>query len=181
MASICIDQGIFYQPIVIYPASSNTQVSITHGGGLAAALAFSERFPLAIDIEKILIKKEFFMSQFTDPEITLIQSLSFANDTAFTVLWTVKEALSKTLKTGLMAPLSIYEVNHMEVKDGVLYSSFANFMQYSAASLIFDTYVCSIVYPKRMPLVVGTLNETLVRFMAISKIPPNKIGGGFFQ
>ncbi|MFJ6208612.1 4'-phosphopantetheinyl transferase [Lysinibacillus sp. NPDC092081] len=146
---ILIKNGIFNQPIVVYPNNSNIQVSITHCDDLGAAIAFPESLPMGIDIERIDDNiKDVLESQITDSEKRIIQLLPYPYETSLTLLWTIKESLSKILRTGLTTPLHIFEINKIEIQNENIYSDFIYFSQYRTTSFIFDRYVCSIVYPK---------------------------------
>lgn len=147
---ICIEQGILHHPVVNIANTTNVQVSITHCDDLAAAIAFSEELPMGIDIERISVdRNKVLETQMTVKESNLLSSLPYSYETSLTLFWTVKEALSKILKTGLTTSFHIYEISQVEARDGVVYSLFENFPQYRTASFILGDYVCSITYPKK--------------------------------
>ncbi|KFM95265.1 hypothetical protein D0U04_30250 [Bacillus clarus] len=146
---ILITPGIFNQPIVVHSSVRNGQVSISHCDSLGVAIAFSEETPMGIDIERISIdNKDILEAQMTVGEKRLTKLLSYPDETIYTILWTAKESLSKILKTGLTTPLEIYEINKIEIHNGVVYSYYQNFSQYCTASIIFGQYINSITYPK---------------------------------
>lgn len=152
--SILIQWGIFHQPIVINKNSRNIQTSITHSGSYGAAVAFPENLPIGIDIEKIdPERKNLLEKQITSNERELINRFLYPHDKKLTMLWTVKEALSKVIKSGLTATLDIFEVNKMELKQNYVVNYFTNFYQYCAISFeLGDHYICSITYPKNVEL-----------------------------
>lgn len=159
---ICIEQGILHHPVVTLPNTPNIQVSITHCDDLAAAIAFSEELPMGIDIERISVdQNKVLETQMTAKESSLFSCLPYSYETTLTLFWTVKEALSKILKTGLTTSFHIYEISQMEVRDGVVYSLFENFPQYRTASSILGSYVCSITYPKKTELSVAVVKDVL--------------------
>ncbi|PEU20734.1 hypothetical protein CN526_28045 [Bacillus wiedmannii] len=159
---ILIKSGIFNQPIVVYPSEMNAQVSISHCDNLGAAIAFSEEIPIGIDIERISAdRNDILGAQMTVREKGLTKLLSYPDEIVYTLFWTAKEALSKILKTGLTTPLEIYEINKIEIKNGVVYSYFQNFSQYCTASVIFGQYIYSITYPKGADLSIKNLIEIL--------------------
>ncbi len=163
LAKILIRQGIFNQPIITYGDKQNSQVSITHCGNIGAALVFAEAHPMGIDIEKVDMNRIGVLeSEMTQKEIDLIQTHSLSYGKMLTLLWTAKEALSKSLKTGLMTPFYIYEVDKIEDIGDSIVSSFKNFIQYKATSFYLDNYVCSIVYPK--------MTEFIIDYSAVNKI-----------
>lgn len=162
---ILIGSGIFNQPIVVHPNETNIQVSISHCDNLGAAIAFSEELPMGIDIERINAdRKDVLESQMTGGEKDLFKLLPCSHEAACTLFWTAKEALSKILKTGLMIPFHICEINQIVIEDGIVYSFFKNFPQYCTASLIFHPYVCSITYPKKVVLDIKATEELLRDF-----------------
>ncbi|GAB6931217.1 hypothetical protein JCM10914A_52000 [Paenibacillus sp. JCM 10914] len=149
LSQIRIERGVFNQPLVVH--AQNVQVSITHSGHLAAAVAFSEKFPMGIDIEQICEgNRDVLHNQITAKELNLIQSLPYSEDQLLTLVWTAKEALSKVLKTGLSTPFGIFELQQINVKNDVFVSCYENFYQYETVSFMLDSFVCSITYPKGM-------------------------------
>lgn len=150
---ILIENGVFYYPVVTSSRESNLQVSISHTDTLGAALAFPEAHPMAIDVEKVCPSNiEIIKSQLSSAE----KKLTFSGDEALqlTLLWTLKEALSKVLKCGLTVPFEILEVESAEEKENFVTSSFKNFKQYQALSFLVDTTVCSLVYPIKTRLIL---------------------------
>lgn len=144
-----IKQGFFNQPIFINNYNKNVQVSISHCEDIGAAVAFPEDLPMGIDVERIdQSKTNILESQMTENEIALIKSFPYPYITMLVLLWTVKEALSKVLKTGLMTPFHIYEINMLMVKHNNIVSNFENFGQYKGLSFNLGRYVYTIVYPK---------------------------------
>jgi hypothetical protein len=65
-------------------------------------------------------------------------------------MWTIKEALSKVLKTGMMTPMEIYQVNAIDqvLYNGFCVSTFTYFSQYKALSFPWKNTLCSIILPK---------------------------------
>ncbi|MFC8688789.1 4'-phosphopantetheinyl transferase superfamily protein [Brevibacillus porteri] len=159
---ICIEQGILHHPVVNIANTTNVQVSITHCDDLAAAIAFSEELPMGIDIERINAdRNKVLETQMTVKESSLLSCLPYSYETTLTLFWTVKEALSKILKTGLTTSFHIYEISQVEARDGVVYSLFENFPQYRTASFILGDYVCSITYPKKTEWSVAVVKDVL--------------------
>ena len=148
--SFAIQFGVFHFPVVNYIQYQNIQVSITHCGNLGVALAYPEEHPLGIDIEKIDIDKvEAMKSLIVDSEYDLISSCSLEIAEGSTLIWTIKEALSKVLKTGLTLDFKIIEIESCK-KEGEIYTStFKYFSQYKAISKKIGIHVCSIVLPRK--------------------------------
>ncbi len=148
-----IENGIFQQPYVYHPSYQNLQITISHSDNYGAALAFSEAHPLAIDIETICIDKtKALQTQLTKAEQVLAEKLMISKISQLTVLWTIKEALSKILKCGFMVPFEILEISTMNAQDNHMISHFKNFHQYQALSFLFHNKVCSVVYPRKTDL-----------------------------
>ena len=153
LQNILIQQGIFNQPVVRCEMHQNIQVSITHCEEFGAAIAFPEAHPMGIDLQEINERRrEVIESQVSEPEKEIIGKLSHPYDTILTLFWTAKEALSKVLKTGMMTPFTLFEMNVIEVRDDCFIGYFKNFAQYKTLSFVIDKHVCSIVYPKNTEL-----------------------------
>lgn len=146
--SFSIQFGVFNFPVVRYVQHQNIQVSITHCDNLGIALAYPEEHPLGVDVEKIDVDKvETMKALIVDTEYDLISSCSLAEGS--TLIWTIKEALSKILKTGLTLEFKILEIETLQ-KEGTLYiSTFKYFSQYKAVSKKVGAYICSVVLPKK--------------------------------
>lgn len=155
---IMIDRGIFTQPIVVHANHSNIQVSISHCDNVGISIGFPEAMPMGIDIERIDNRKiETLAAQMTALEQEAVRWLPYSASVKLMLLWTAKEALSKILKTGLIINFRFLEIDHFEIKDGLIYSCFEGFPQFCTLSYIVGDYVCSITYPKRALFA----NETL--------------------
>jgi 4'-phosphopantetheinyl transferase len=142
-ASVKISAGVFQQPVL---PITNVQLSLSHTDHWCIAVVFPEAHPMGVDVELI------------SPTIheTIDQIITSHERTLFTVLdagylsllWTIKEALSKTLRTGLMTPLQVYEVSEVVYKNGIFEAYFTNFAQYKCLSWIAGDHAWSIVLPR---------------------------------
>lgn len=120
MNSYAIGTGVFQFPIVQHLPYTGFQVSISHCDTIGVALAYPEAHPLGIDIEKIDAKKvEPMISMLTKNEIALAKSYLGDLPSAYTLLWTVKESLSKILKTGLMLDFRFLEIDSLTHSEGI--------------------------------------------------------------
>jgi len=157
MNSILIRSGVFGQPIV--RTSTGIQVSISHSEDLGCALAFDEEYPMAIDLETIdLERSKVINDQLTPPERELLQAQwDKKAGSQYTWIWTVKEALSKVLKTGLTTPMSIYEVCEFAYEDPYIIAKYKNFTQYKTVSFFWKHAVCSITLPKQTKICMFNL------------------------
>lgn len=143
-----IENGVLSQPIVFHPHHNNLQVSITHSEILGGSLAFPESHPLAIDIEGISQDRvKTIETQILPGEKKLVSNLEKIN--FFTLLWTIKEALSKVLKCGCMMSFELLEIESIELHESYTLSTFKHFHQYQALSFKVRNSYCSIVYPKK--------------------------------
>jgi len=148
LSSLLIGFGVFEFPVVRNVKSQNIQVSISHCDGIGVALAFPEEHPMGIDLEKIDTDKiEAMKSQISKEEFKLASSCDLASDLSYTMIWTIKEAISKVLRTGLTIDLKLLEIKALE-KSGMAYiSRFNHFEQYKGISYHCGKYICSIVLP----------------------------------
>jgi phosphopantetheinyl transferase len=147
LTSIGIKPGVFNQPLVSYESSATPLISIAHSDSYAICLAFSDEHPMGIDLERIdSMAKVNIGSQMTRAEKTLNPGED--ENTFYTRLWSIKESLSKVLKTGLLIPLEILEVASLQVCAGYTVSNFTNFPQYKALSFCWDNHTCSITLPR---------------------------------
>lgn len=147
---ISIERGIFNQPVLYCPNNvKNIQVSISHTNNIAVSIAFPEEHPLGVDIEKVSdTTVEALKAKMLYKEMDLLQSVQMDKNPGLTMLWTVKESLSKVMKTGLTVPLSIYAVKKMNRVENGYICEFDHFIQYKTFSWIIDHYICTICLPK---------------------------------
>ena len=159
--SFSIGFGVFYFPVVKYLQNENIQVSITHCDTIGIALAYPEEHPLGIDVEKINPKNtETMRSLIVDREYDLISLHFLEISIGSTLIWTIKEALSKVLKTGLTIDFKILEIETLENIGSTYVSTFKYFSQYKAVSKKIGSHVCSVVLPKNTTCNLNVLWET---------------------
>ncbi|MBC7920828.1 MAG: 4'-phosphopantetheinyl transferase superfamily protein [Ferruginibacter sp.] len=146
---IRLESGVFDHPLVVHSSPSTPQISLSHTQEWAAGLAFSEAHPMGLDLEAIASSNAATIhSQVTSHEIGLHRTLADDENTFYTRLWTIKEALSKVLKTGLMTPFDVYQVETLRAGDGYTVGTFRNFGQYKALSFQWENNLCSIILPR---------------------------------
>jgi 4'-phosphopantetheinyl transferase len=149
---IWIGAGVFGQPILDGKINKTAQVAIAHNANLGAALIFDEAQPMGIDLERNIedhsriIKLE--LTSLEKKLLTTHWNLSYSIH-PHPWIWTIKEALSKTLKTGLTVPLSLYEINEIGKEDNFIYASYKNFPQYKALSSLWNDAIITMVLPKK--------------------------------
>lgn len=156
---VSIERGVFGQPVVFGRNLANAQVSISHSGGWAAAVAFAEAHPMATDIEVFSESKQaVILSNMTAAELDQIAATTLSARMRLTLLWTIKESLSKVLRSGLMSPFEIYAIDTIAETDGGIVSTFKNFAQYKCVSLSVGTLGLSVSLPKRTEIDLGRAN-----------------------
>ena len=160
--AIWIDSGVFHFPIVRCPAAPNIQVSISHCDDVGLGLAFPEAHPMGIDFEKIDAgRTELIQGQLTGREKELLAQISESNASGFFCLFSIKEALAKVLKTGMMLDFKFLEVDKIEVNHLIWETTFSNFSQYKAFTFMVNGYVLSIVLPKRTTIPSNQLYQLI--------------------
>ncbi|NSL86220.1 4'-phosphopantetheinyl transferase superfamily protein [Chitinophaga sp. Mgbs1] len=162
LPDILISQGIFQFPVVKIPAAHNIQVSISHCDDIGIGIAFPEEHPLGIDIEQIDDNKTAAIKgQVSDKELLLLPGCGLTLTSGCALLWTVKEALSKIFRTGLMMNFHSLEIQTL-TREGALYvSTFSNFAQYRAVTCLTATHACSLVLPRKTTVELNTFLEAL--------------------
>lgn len=150
MNSFKVGFGVFQFPVLEHLPYSGFQVSITHCDTIGISLAYPEAHPIGVDIEKINPEKvDSMISMFTQEEITLTNLCLNDRATAYTLLWTAKESLSKILKTGMMIDFKYLELESLNYENGLYIGNFKNFSQYKSFSIVLNSYIISITCPRR--------------------------------
>jgi phosphopantetheinyl transferase len=150
MASFYIDFGVFKFPVVKSFPHQNRQVSISHCQNIGIALAFPEEHPLGIDIEKIDPDKMAVLEGFITPKDNeQFAGIGLNTLVGYTLMWTVKESLSKIIRTGLTMDPGIMEVKSFERVGEFYISTFSHWPQYKSISFQCGEYVCSVTLPRK--------------------------------
>lgn len=148
--SVLIKNGILEHPVAYYPSYEKFQLTLAHSEPFGAALVFPEEYPMGIDIEVIGPHTSSILTQLTPQERQWIeQDTRFSPAILSSLFWTVKEALSKTIRTGIMTPFPVYAIKKASYQTDQWVSEFENFEQYKATSFLLDKYILSMVYPKQ--------------------------------
>lgn len=141
--------GVFQFPVVKNLPYGNVNVSISHCRTLGISLAFPEEHPLGIDIEKITDdNNQIFQNVITKEEYDLVKGFSMSVNVGSTLIWSVKESLSKVLKTGLTIDFKMLELKSLERNNLEYVGTFRYFSQYKVVSRKIGDHICSIVLPK---------------------------------
>jgi 4'-phosphopantetheinyl transferase len=152
--AISIEPGIFQQPVVVHRHAAGYDVSISHDGERAVAIAFAAGHPMGIDIEAFQARHhETLLHAVPAEERWLLQYRDCPGPELPLVLWTAREALSKAIRCGMMAPASTLSIESIDRCGTSRYESlFRNFPQYKALSWIAGGAVISIALPRRTAL-----------------------------
>ena len=143
-----IDSGVFQFPVVRGGNLQNIQVSISHCRGLGFCVAFPEAHPMAVDVEKINpANAEVVASQLTNDEKLLLEKHQSIID--YTTIFSIKEALSKILRTGMMLEFHFLEIDTVEFEEECVLCTFKNFGQYKSYAYTKDNFVFSLVLPRK--------------------------------
>ena len=150
LTRISIVSGVFGQPVVHYLYPSHANVTISHTQQTACAIAFPDVHPMGLDIESIDgAKSEVLKSQMTRQELDYLVAIKLDEITGLTLLWSAKEALSKTLKCGLTCPFELLAVRSVRELTDWYEGEFLNFPQYRFQSWVAVGVVCTFVFPGR--------------------------------
>jgi 4'-phosphopantetheinyl transferase EntD len=151
ISKINITAGIFQHPVILYPMADPWQVSISHCDSVACAIAFPAVHPMAVDVEELdPDRMETMASQSVEGERTEVRAAGLSELQACALLWTAKEALSKTLHTGMTCPFEMMEVHSVKkVSVNEFEGLYRNFAQYKFHSWFSPDHVLTFVLPKR--------------------------------
>lgn len=155
-----IDTGVFQFPLVRNQRKPNIQISISHCDELGLSLAFPEAHPMGIDVEELSAhKEETLWTQLMGEERLLLKNMGMDHLSGFTAVWSMKEAMSKTIKTGMMLDFKTFEIEKICLEQGMLMSYFKYFAQYKALSFLGQKYAVSLVLPRKtetdLPLILN--------------------------
>ncbi|MEA9415798.1 4'-phosphopantetheinyl transferase family protein [Flavobacterium sp. PL02] len=169
MNSFKVGFGVFQFPVIEHLPYSGFQVSITHCDAIGISMAYPEAHPIGVDIERINPDKvDLMVSMFTKEEIILVNSELNDKATAYTLLWTVKESLSKILKTGMMIDFKYLELDSLNYKDGIYTGNFKNFTQYKSFSIVLKSYIISIICPRNTNINLTDFTKDLTCLNSLS-------------
>lgn len=179
-ADINIMPGIFKQPVVGHPMREPWQVSITHSDAMVCAIAFPTVHPMALDVETIDAQRVPAMATVCqDSERTEALALGLDLPTASTMLWTAKEALSKTLHTGMTCPFEWFEVHALRRIAGTEFEGlYKHLGQYKFHAWIGGDCVLTMTLPRRTDLVFDTGQPCLPSSNLGPGAPTNAPAGG---
>ena len=160
--ALLIKPGVFQQPVLQGNNVSNVQLSIAHSGEWGIAIVFPESHPVAADVEMIKPGNDLSrLIPLTPGENKMLHALPFGQDAAMTLAWTIKEAMSKVIKTGLTASLEIFTISSIKLQGNYLVCEFTNFAQYKAIAWMEYQAAWCIVLPRNSDIDTGQLQILL--------------------
>ena len=163
LTDVQVSSGIFQQPVLHLADGGNIQISIAHTNEMGIAVVFPEGHPMGVDVETVDQKQsETIREVLTPGELNKLGLIHRDVNKSLTLLWTMKEALSKVLKTGLMTPFHLYEIESVEHKDDVVICNFINFPQYKALSWLSGNHAWSIVLPRKSTLDLAVIKRLYI-------------------
>ncbi|MFG1391598.1 4'-phosphopantetheinyl transferase family protein [Xanthobacter agilis] len=141
--------GVLEQPVVSGPGVSNLQVTLSHTGTLAVALAHPEACPMGVDLEQLSPEhRPVLREQAGAREQALaMTALDLDEDRRLLLLWCLKEALSKALRCGLTVPFDLLEVATLDPAPSGARARFSNFGQYEGFAFCRGNLCLAAVLP----------------------------------
>ncbi len=142
---INIIKGSFNEPIIREIKNETLKVSILHSKNVAIAVAYPKEISCGIDIEYISEKsKKLTNKLITNEEMKLLSSIVEYKTLMGIYLWTIKEAISKSVIKGLSLPISTYAINKFYKCNNVYYGNYRNFKDYRYICKKYKKYIISI-------------------------------------
>lgn len=169
---IHIEKGVFTQPCPTHLSRKLPQITCSHSAQLAVACAFPNQHPVGIDIEKISKKSAAAIKRCcSSNELNYIldtQEKHLNTPLNLTAIWSIKESLSKAIKTGRMCPFNLLEIQNLKYEKGVWSNTFKNFFQYKCLTWHITVnsikYTLSMSFPKKSSLFLDVENTNLWTF-----------------
>ena len=94
-------------------------------------------------------------------EFELLRSFSLSDNEKNAILWSVKESISKILKTGFTLELDFFSIDSIVYTKDIYYGTFKNFPQYKFNTFIVGGFVFSFVFPKQSTVEIKALYRKL--------------------
>lgn len=156
---ITIDHGIFGFP-VIQPNFKGTQVSIAHTDNSGIAVCFNEKYMVGIDIEEVnATNNEAICSSLSKEEIRMKSSVNLSETMYYHIMWSAREALSKTLKTGFLISLEFFEIKSVSNISDYYKIEFKNFSLFTGFVFQLNEFVIALVVPARLAINTDFIQE----------------------
>ena len=156
---IKVGAGVFGQPLAAHAGQGGVETSLSHSGREAVALAFPREFPMGVDWEVVdaaraqTARTEGGLSA---EERAWAGSGELAEAPALVMLWTLREALAKTLRCGITCPLEFLGADRVErLAERAWEARYRSFHQYKALSWAGRGRVLSVTLPRAAELRIG--------------------------
>jgi 4'-phosphopantetheinyl transferase len=149
---IHVANGVYSQPYV-RSGPVCCELSLAHSQDTGVALVLPAGYPGGVDLELIDSgRSEVAASCLTATERPLLDSLGLPAPTANFLLWSVKEAIGKTLRCGLAVPFDTLAISSVEEHAGRFECLFAHFPPFKGFSWVLGDYMLTIVLPLKSSL-----------------------------
>nr|WP_281069384.1 4'-phosphopantetheinyl transferase superfamily protein [Paenibacillus shirakamiensis] len=110
---------------------------------------------MGIDIERVDVKKEkTLMQYFSESEKKSLLQICESRCRSMTVGWTIKESISKAIKTGFTVPMELFEIKSVAAEASYFKAEFVHFSVYQSLIFFIEDFVCSITYPRNITLLI---------------------------
>ena len=131
-------------------------VSITHNDRLALALAFPRWLMAGVDLESVTAETTRLIRRtMTVAEDAAVVASGVDPAVGCTFVWTAREALSKALRTGLSADLSLFEVGRISGTAGGLRAGYRRLPRFTAHGRLVGSTLVTLCLPAGGRLLVG--------------------------
>ncbi|MDR1334553.1 MAG: 4'-phosphopantetheinyl transferase superfamily protein [Holosporaceae bacterium] len=145
-------------PIII-PSGLGYATSITHSNEIVASFVFKNCFSFGIDVENL-----------RETALEALASVALAQEPVprdlknLTIAWTLKESLSKALKSGFRLPFSEFEISSFVQNEDIFSCSYKRYPDFQGIALFDGKNSFAFTYPKKVSVAAEYFNEFLNYF-----------------
>lgn len=145
---INILKGSINEPVIKELKYKDLGVSISHSKDVIIAVAYQTESSCGIDIEYISESSKKCANKLVkDEEVKLLGEIIEDQSLIGICLWTIKEAMAKSVLKGLSLPLSSYQINKFYKYNDVYYGYYCNFKNYCCLCKKYKDYFIAIAIP----------------------------------
>jgi len=149
-----IASGIFENPIIRHHSFIIPELTLTHNQDLAISIASASGHVVGIDIERVDFSRiKIYERQLTARELTIAGKFGDNCPLIMNIMWTIKESLSKGIRSGLTTPFKVFEIKEFNPKGDGYLCYFSNFGQYKCYSYLIANFILSISLPWKTNLI----------------------------
>lgn len=147
-SGIYIKRGLFNNPYLV--GSDFSDISIAHSNEYVTAIAFDRNIILGVDCQMINSEDDVscIWELLTVNEKRLLSSCTLEYNIMIMVFWTIKESVTKAIRTGLTIPMNILEIVEVVYSGNKIIAYMKNIPQYKTVTYIKDKLIISIALPK---------------------------------